>query len=125
MMYIRGTIDLPLTISANGKGMLKWYVYGSYRVYPNMRGHSGGGLSMGTGFPISSSTKQKVNMRSSTESEIFGVDDFILSVLWKRNFLNAQDYDVTEKSSFRITRLQFLWRRMVSCQVEREQNILT
>ena len=56
MMYIRGTIDLPLTLSANGTGMLKWYVYRWYGVHPNMRGHSGVGLSMGTGFPISSST---------------------------------------------------------------------
>ena len=39
MMYIRGTIDLPLTLSANGTGMLKWYVDGSYGVYPNMRGN--------------------------------------------------------------------------------------
>ena len=48
MMYIRGTIDLPLTLSANGTDMLKWYVDGSYVVHPNMRGHLGGGLSMGT-----------------------------------------------------------------------------
>ena len=66
MMYIRGTIDLPLTLSANGTGMLIWYVDGSYGVHPNMRGHSGGGLSMGTGFPISSYKKQKLNTRSST-----------------------------------------------------------
>ena len=46
MMYIRGTIDLPLTLSANGRGMLKWYVDGSYKVHPNMRKHSGGELSM-------------------------------------------------------------------------------
>ena len=52
MMYIRGTIDLPLTLSANETGMLKWYVDGLYGVNPNMRGHSGGGISMGTGTPI-------------------------------------------------------------------------
>ena len=57
MMYIRGTIDLALTLSVNGTGMLKWYVDGSYGVHPNIRGHSGGGLSMGTGFSISYSTK--------------------------------------------------------------------
>ena len=68
MMYIRGTIDLPLTLSANGTGMLKWYVYRWYGVHPNMRGHSGVGLSMGTGFPISSSMKHKLNTRNSTES---------------------------------------------------------
>ena len=76
-MYIRGTIDLLLTLSANGTGMLKWYVDGLYRVHTNMRGHSGGGLSMGTGFPISSYTQKKLNKRSSTESDILGVDDFM------------------------------------------------
>ena len=95
MMYIRGTIDLPLTLSANGAGMLKWYVDGSYGVHPNMRRNSGGRLSMGIGFPISSSTKQKFNTRSSKELEIVGVDDFMPSILWTRNFLDAQDYDVT------------------------------
>ena len=55
---------------------------------------------MGTIFPISSSMKQKLNTRSSTESEIVGVDDFMPSNLWTRNFLNAQDYDVTGKIIF-------------------------
>ena len=100
MMYIRGTIYLPLTLSANGTIMLKWYVYGFYGVNPNMRGHSGGLLSIGTGLPISSSTKKKLNTRSSTESDIVGVDEFMLSILWTRNFLNAQDYDVMEKNIF-------------------------
>ena len=67
IMYIRGTIGLPLTLSVNGTGMIKWYVDGSYVLHPNMRGHSGFGLSMGTGFPISYSVKQKLNTRSSTE----------------------------------------------------------
>ena len=55
---------------------------------------------MGTGLPISSSTKQKLNTRTSTESEIVGVDDFMPSIIWTRNFLNAQDYDVTKKIIF-------------------------
>ena len=74
--------------------MLKWYVDGSYGVHPNMRGHSGGELSMGTLFPISSSTNQELNTRSSTESNIFGVNNFMPSIIWKRHFLNAQDYDL-------------------------------
>ena len=100
MMYIRGTIDLSLIINANGTGMLKWYVDGLYRIHPNMKGHSGGGLSMGTGFPISSSTKHMLNMRSSTESEIVGVNNFMPSILWTVIFLNSQDYDVTESIIF-------------------------
>jgi hypothetical protein len=57
MRYIRGTHTMPLILSANGSGILKWWVDASFAVHPNMRGHSGGGLSLGRGFPIVSSTK--------------------------------------------------------------------
>ena len=87
---------MPLILSANGSGILKWWVDASFAVHPNMRGHSGGGLSMGRGFPIVGSTKQKLNARSSTETEIIGADDFMPSVCWTRYFMGAQDYGVKD-----------------------------
>jgi hypothetical protein len=63
MRYIKGTRTMPLILSANGSGILKWWVDASFAVHPNMRGHSGGGLSLGRGFPIVSSTKQKLNTK--------------------------------------------------------------
>jgi hypothetical protein len=77
MRYIRGTCTMPMILSANGSGILKWWVDASFTVHPNMRGHSGGGLSLGRGFPIVSSTKHTLNTRSSTETEIVGADDFM------------------------------------------------
>ena len=59
--YLRGTQDIPLILRADGSGILKWYVDVSHGVHPNMRGHTGGGLTMGTGLPVSNLTKQKVN----------------------------------------------------------------
>jgi hypothetical protein len=53
---------MPMIVSANGRGILKWWVDVSFAVYPNMCGHSGGGLSLVQGFPIVSSTKQKLNI---------------------------------------------------------------
>jgi hypothetical protein len=47
---------MKLILSANGSGILKWWVDASFSVHPNMRGHSGGELSLGKGFPIVSST---------------------------------------------------------------------
>ena len=94
--YLRGTKKLPLILSATGSGILKWYVDGSFGVHPNMRGHTGGGLTMGRGFPIVTSTKQKLNTRSSTESEIVGVDDCMPAICWSRYFLDAQGYGVNE-----------------------------
>jgi hypothetical protein len=66
MRYIRGTRTMPLILSANGSGILKRWIDALFAVHPNMRGHLGGGLSLGRGFPIVSSTKQKLNTRSST-----------------------------------------------------------
>ena len=55
---------------------------------------------MGRGFPISGSTKQKLNTRSSTESEVVAVDDFMPGILWTRNFLESQGYGVNENIIF-------------------------
>ena len=96
MRYLRGTRQLPLILSANGSGILKWWVDASFAVHPNLRGHSGGGLSMGHGFPIIGSTKQKLNTRSSTESEIVGADDFMPAICWTRYFMEAQGYAVRD-----------------------------
>jgi hypothetical protein len=89
MRYIRGNHTMPLILSANGSGILKWWVDAPFAVHPNMRDHSGGGLSLGRGFPIVSSTKQKLNTRSSTETEIVGTDDFVPSIFWTRYFEGA------------------------------------
>jgi hypothetical protein len=51
---------------------------------------------MGRGFPIVSSTKQKLNTQSSTESELVGVDDMMPIIVWSRYFLMAQGYGVTQ-----------------------------
>jgi hypothetical protein len=98
--YLRGTVDLPLVLGSRSRGILKWYVDALFAVHPNMRGHTGGGVSMGRGFPNVSSTKQKLNTRSSTESELVGVDDMMPSILWTRYFLIAQGYNVKDNVLF-------------------------
>ena len=100
MTYLRGTAKLPLILSGDGSGILKWYIDAAYAVHPNMRGHTGSGMSMGTGFSLVSSTKQKLNTRSSTECELVGVDDCMPMICWTRYFLDAQGYGVTETVVF-------------------------
>jgi hypothetical protein len=96
MEYLRVDRLRPLIVSADGSGVLMWYVDASFAVHPNMRSHTGGVFTMGRGFPINSSTEQKLNTRSSTESELVAVDDMMPIVLWTRYFLMAQGYGVTE-----------------------------
>ena len=74
----------------------------SHGVHPNMRGHTGGGLT------ISNLTKQKLNTRSSTETKIVGVDGYMLGVLWTRLFLEARDYGVKENIVFQDNKTAML-----------------
>ena len=92
MQYLRSTRDLPLILGADGTGIVKWFVDTSFAVHPNMRSHLGGAVTLlGRGCPIvTSSTKQKLNTRSSTKSELVGIDDLMPPVLWTCNFLKAQ-----------------------------------
>ena len=90
--YLRGTQDLPLTLRADSVPIPKWWVDGSHATHPDMRGHSGGCMSLGQGMPINTSTKQKLNTRSSTETELVAADDFMPILLWTNYFLEAQGY---------------------------------
>jgi len=53
-------------------------------------------LGLGKGSVFSMSTKQKINTKSSTESELVGVDDGMPMVIWTRRFLEEQGYVVTD-----------------------------
>ncbi len=66
---------------------------------------------MGRGFPIVCSTKQKINTRSSTESELVGVDDMMSSILWTRYFLKAQGYNVRDNVVFQDNQSSILLER--------------
>jgi len=109
--YLRSTPDMPLVLGATSGGVLHWYVDASYAVHPNMRSHSGGALTLGHGFPISSSGKQKLNTHSSTESELVGVDDMMSLIIWSRNFLIAQGYVVIDNILHQDNRSAILLQR--------------
>ena len=87
---------MPLVLGAKSGGVLHWYVDASFAIHHNMRSHSGEALTLGHGFPISSSAKQVLNTCSSTESELVGVDDMMSLIIWSRNFLIAQGYVVID-----------------------------
>ena len=97
-----------LTLGGIGVNVLKWTVDASYAVHPNMRGHTGGGLTLGRGFPIVNSTKQKLNTCSSTESKLVGVHALIQLIVWTRHFLIGQGYDVTDNILYQENRSAIL-----------------
>jgi hypothetical protein len=65
-------------------------------MHPDMKNHTGGCMTLGKGAPYCASTKQKLNTKSSTKSELVGVADVMPQVLWTRYFLKAQGYKVSD-----------------------------
>ena len=103
--YLEETIDLPLRLQSDGSGNLYWYVDASFGVHPDMKGHTGGTLTMGSGSIYSFSSAQKIVARSSTESELIGVHDLLPQMLWTVRFLEAQGRRSRQPSYIRITRV--------------------
>ena len=94
LQYLKGTMNMPLVISADTMTLPRWWVDASYAVHADCRGQTGAMVSFGNGMAISFSRKQKLNTKSSTESELVGVDDAMPLVIWTRYFLQEQGYDM-------------------------------
>jgi len=92
--YLKETIDFELMISCEELKNLTWYIDGSYAVYDDMKGQSGSLLMIGKNAVLSQSNKQKVNTRSSMETELNAVDDSLPTVQWASLFMKDQGYDL-------------------------------
>ena len=92
--YVNGTKEFHLTITIDDVKIIRWFIDASFAVHPDFKSHTGGNMFWGRGAVISESVKQKLNTRSSTESEVVGVDDVATKVLWAKLFIEAQGYEV-------------------------------
>ena len=96
MQYLRNTADMPLILRSDGTNIVKWWVDVSYAVHPDMGSQTGGTMSLGKGAITSTSIKQKMNTKISTETELIAADDLVPHILWTNYFLNWQGYNAKE-----------------------------
>ena len=64
--YISCTIDLRLRLTADGAGVIMWWVDASFATIDGMRSQTGACMSMGGGAVLSLSKMQKLTTKSST-----------------------------------------------------------
>ncbi len=93
--YIHGTMNLTLTIGADRLDHIRTWVDASYATHEDMKSHTGGIISFGTGGLFCKSSKQKLNTKSSTEAELVGASDYLVNIIWLKMFLEAQGIPVT------------------------------
>ena len=96
LQYLRGTIDLVLTIGADGITKMKSWVDVSYGTHDDCRSHTGAAISFGWGILLTKCQKQKLNTKSTTEGEIVGVSDFFPNMISARMLLEEQGFTLKE-----------------------------
>ena len=96
MKYLNGTRKKVLTLSADDIRCIKWYVDAAFAMHPDYKSHTGGNMTFGKGAVQSISRKQKLNTRSSTESELVAADDISVMILWTKLFMEAQGYEINK-----------------------------
>ena len=94
LSFLKGTINDVLTLESDNNKTLCWYIDAAFAVHPDMKSHSGLTFTLGKGAIISSSRKQKVNSRSSTEAEFNATDDMISKIIRVKKFLAEQGFKV-------------------------------
>mmetsp|Transcript_9529 Transcript_9529/g.13501 ORF Transcript_9529/g.13501 Transcript_9529/m.13501 type:complete len:352 (+) Transcript_9529:3702-4757(+) len=94
LVFLKHTTNDVRKIGMHNVGDLITMVDASYAVHQNMRGHTGGLMTMGRGFLHSKSSKQKFNAKSPTESEVVGVSEYLPYFIWMNHFLEAQGYKI-------------------------------
>lgn len=92
--WIQDTVDETRFIGADNLYTLFTWIDAAYAVHPNMRSHTGGAISMGTGVMHCKSGRQKLNTKSSTESELVGVSDYLPYAIWFMYFMKEQGYEL-------------------------------
>ena len=96
MSYLNYSQNDVLTLHADDKATITWYLDAAFAVHNDFKSHTGATMNLGNGSIQSISTKQKVNTRSSTEAELVSMDDIISKVLWTKLFLQAQGYNIKQ-----------------------------
>jgi len=94
LKYLNGTRDLALYLSGSNVLNISAYIDASYATHSDYKSHSGVCISLGRGPIYCSSSKQKLNSKSSTEAEMIAVSDGLNHVLWLRNLLENQGYSL-------------------------------
>jgi hypothetical protein len=111
LKYLKGTLFIKLTLSASNLVNIRWWVDVSYNVHDDCKEHTGGMVVVGKegkGAPLSTCRKQKLNVRSSCEGELVGIDDVLPSILWMRYFLESQGYTIEENILYQANKSTIL-----------------
>ena len=80
-MYLKCTLHMKRYLTTDDLNNIIWWVDGSYGVHWDSKGRTGSMMSMGKGAIVNISRKHKMNVDSSTESELVSIADVLGMIL--------------------------------------------
>ena len=95
--FVKGTIDDRRILGTDDLLTMETYIDASHAIHNDMRGQTGGTITFGWGILHGGSSKQKLNSKSSTETELIGMSDYVPRKLWVTYFLEEQGYHLKRK----------------------------
>ena len=93
---IQGNISPSLILSIYKSRNIKWYVEAEFVVQKDTRSYTGGFMTMGKGGTDVQYSKQKLNTKSSNETNLVIVYDVLTKVIWTRYFPKEQVYKIRD-----------------------------
>ena len=97
LQFLKGTTDDTLILGADTKKRNRTLIDTAFAVHQDMKSHTSGCQSLRRGVMHSKSSKQKLNMKSSTKSEFVGVSDYLPFVLWTMQFMKSQGINIQNR----------------------------
>ena len=95
ILFLHKTIDDERIIGADNLSSLLTSVDAAYTEHGDMRSHTGGTMSMGTGILHGKSQRQKLNTKSSIEAKVVGVSKYSPYNIHFSMFMVGQGYPIT------------------------------
>ena len=92
--YLNNTKELGLTLHPKEDLTVLSFIDASYAVHRDMKSQTGLAVTLGDGVTFAQSKTQQLNSKSSTESELIALTDASSHVIWDRDYLICQDYDI-------------------------------
>jgi hypothetical protein len=97
--YLLYSIDITYRIDKNvfnsdGSIDVNCFIDSSHGLHDDLRGQTGIVIKLGSATVFARSAKQKVNTKSSTETELHGVAEEVSQAIWTKNWLESMNHKV-------------------------------
>ena len=98
--YLISTRDLYMVLSAADGMQVYAFVDASYAIYDDFKSQGGSWVTLGVGPVYANAGKHKLVTKSSTEAELVTLSDAASQIIWTREFLKHQGYEVQAATIF-------------------------